>query len=313
MLKKVWSVCKHLSKNLKLINRPSQLTTSILSARFSTQMAENASSTSAVFVEKQDRFKCVVLDLGKDCHVCADDQFKEKMTRSIDSWKSDGVRAITTFIPSSLSHRIPTLLDLGFDFHHANPGYVLMLRWLSETDTNNFPAYANHYVGVSGFVVNEHDEVLVIQERFTSGKMVWKFPGGGADTGEHIAETAQREVFEETGIKSKFLGILAFRHMHGFRYGCSDFYFSCLMKAESNVIKKCDQEISKCAWIKLSELEKEDLYPTNRFILNAYNQYLSSKGTLIQLNSIPNYTNTGFHTAYCAGQVSPSPTQSSCL
>jgi len=70
--------------------------------------------------------------------------------------------------------------------------------------------------------------------------------------GEHIAETAQREVFEETGIKSKFLGILAFRHMHGFRYGCSDFYFSCLMKAESNVIKKCDQEISKCAWIKAS-------------------------------------------------------------
>jgi len=62
--------------------------------------------------------------------------------------------------------------------------------------------------------------------------------------GEHIAETAQREVFEETGIKSKFLGILAFRHMHG--------YFSCLMKAESNVIKKCDQEISKCAWIKAS-------------------------------------------------------------
>jgi len=55
MLKKVWSVCKHLSKNLKLINRPSQLTTSILSARFNTQMAENASSTSAVFVEKQDR------------------------------------------------------------------------------------------------------------------------------------------------------------------------------------------------------------------------------------------------------------------
>lgn len=39
----------------------------------------------------------------------------------------------------------------------------------------------------------------------------WKFPGGAADYGEMIHEAAVREVFEETGVASEFVTILAFR------------------------------------------------------------------------------------------------------
>lgn len=63
--------------------------------------------------------------------------------------------------------------------------------------------------------------------------------------------TAEREVFEETGIRSKFVGVLCFRHQHKFRYNCSDFYHVCLMKALTTDITKCENEILDCRWMKV--------------------------------------------------------------
>ena len=67
--------------------------------------------------------------------------------------------------------------------------------------------------------------------------------------GEELGETARREVLEETGIDSEFIGVLCMRHLHGFRYNCSDFYYVCLMKALNTDIKKCDQELQECTWM----------------------------------------------------------------
>ncbi len=41
------------------------------------------------------------------------------------------------------------------------------------------PPYAHNLVGVGGFVVNDKDEVLVIEERFSRAVTAhWKLPGG---------------------------------------------------------------------------------------------------------------------------------------
>lgn len=63
--------------------------------------------------------------------------------------------------------------------------------------------------------------------------------------------TAAREVLEETGIEAEFIGILCYRHYHGFRYGTSDFYHACLLKATTTEIKRCDAEIQECRWMKV--------------------------------------------------------------
>lgn len=54
----------------------------------------------------------------------------------------------------------------GFYFHHASPkGYVLMCLWLDPTTHDKIPAYADHYCGVGGVIINDKEEILLIQER----------------------------------------------------------------------------------------------------------------------------------------------------
>lgn len=72
--------------------------------------------------------------------------------------------------------------------------------------------------------------------------------------GEEIYETARREVLEETGIDTEFVGVISFRHQLSYRYGCADFYFICVMRPVNNdqTIKQCAQEIANCKWVDVS-------------------------------------------------------------
>ncbi|CAD7688774.1 unnamed protein product [Nyctereutes procyonoides] len=57
-------------------------------------------------------------------------------------------------------------------------------------------------------------------------KNIWKFPGGLSEPGEDIGDTAFREVFEETGIKSEFKSLLSIlqQHANPGAFGKSDMY-----------------------------------------------------------------------------------------
>ena len=58
----------------------------------------------------------------------------------------------------------------------------------------------------------------MIKENLDVLKSMWKFPGGLVDQGETLQEAAIREVFEETGIKSSYVGIIGFREQLNFRF-----------------------------------------------------------------------------------------------
>ncbi|XP_026703861.1 nucleoside diphosphate-linked moiety X motif 6 isoform X2 [Athene cunicularia] len=83
----------------------------------------------------------------------------------------------------------------------------------------------------------------------------WKFPGGLSNPGEDI-DTAVREVFEETGIKSEFKSILSVRqqHKHPGAFGKSDMYIVCRLEPSSFDINFCQQECLRCEWMALDEL-----------------------------------------------------------
>jgi hypothetical protein len=51
--------------------------------------------------------------------------------------------------------------------------------FINEKVISQVPPYAHNLVGVGGFVVNDKDEVLVIEERFSRATTAhWKLPGG---------------------------------------------------------------------------------------------------------------------------------------
>eukprot|EP00041_Stephanoeca_diplocostata_P029477 m.870924 g.870924 ORF g.870924 m.870924 type:complete len:107 (-) comp23568_c0_seq3:2317-2637(-) len=88
--------------------------------------------------------------------------------------------------------------DLGNRLHHVLVDEIVLVKWLPTDRPSAVPEFATHQVGVAGFVLNTQDQVLVVRERAYG--TLWKLPGGLADLGEDLPDTAQREVWEETGM-----------------------------------------------------------------------------------------------------------------
>ena len=75
---------------------------------------------------------------------------------------------------------------------------------------------------------------------------IWKVPGGQVDEGESLGDAAIREVFEETGIKSEFEGIMGMSEFIDSKFGMNDLHFLCLLRPTTFEINKCEKEIEAC-------------------------------------------------------------------
>ncbi|XP_069878654.1 nucleoside diphosphate-linked moiety X motif 6 isoform X1 [Dipodomys merriami] len=73
-------------------------------------------------------------------------------------------------------------------------------------------------------------------------------------------DTAIREVFEETGIKSEFRSLLSIRQQHRSpgAFGKSDMYIICRLHPNSFTIDFCHHECLRCEWMDLNALAKTE-------------------------------------------------------
>lgn len=145
----------------------------------------------------------------------------------------------------------------GFEVHHANKENIVLVQWLPSTPST-IPQPSSHYVGVGVAVVDERNRILVVQEKFgpasRRGKDFWKMPTGLVDNGEDIAAAAVREVMEETGVKVRFEGVLAFRQNHKTGVeGKTDLFFLCKATPLSSEIIPQESEIARAEWMPLEE------------------------------------------------------------
>ena len=74
--------------------------------------------------------------------------------------------------------------------------------FLTSTGTYESP---KHSVSVSGFITNDKNEVLLVKTFWRSD--TWELPGGGVDEGETLDKALRREIFEETGVHVRILGV----------------------------------------------------------------------------------------------------------
>lgn len=52
-------------------------------------------------------------------------------------------------------------LQEGFDYHHAEPGYIMLTYWIPD-EPCVLPTSPSHQIGIAGFVINDKREVYTL-------------------------------------------------------------------------------------------------------------------------------------------------------
>ena len=110
-----------------------------------------------------DRYGGVVVDEAS--FPPATDAFVAALASSIEAWRAAGVRGVWLKIPTERAELVgPAVHDHGFGFHHAEPTYVMLTRWLpGDAEENHLPPNASHQVGVGAFVTRGDGKVLLVR------------------------------------------------------------------------------------------------------------------------------------------------------
>ncbi|KAG7578735.1 P-loop containing nucleoside triphosphate hydrolase [Arabidopsis thaliana x Arabidopsis arenosa] len=186
------------------------------------------------------------------------EDFVPKLRASLMEWRNQGKKGIWLKLADGLENIIAPAKAEGFKYHHAESDYLMLVSWLSDLH-NTIPANASHRIGIAAFVLNSNREVLVVQEIGGpfDGTGVWKLPTGVIKEGEGVWAGAEREVEEETGIKTTFKEVLAFRESHKSfsEKRKTDIMFLCelIMKPGTFEIKKEKAEIYAAKWMPIEE------------------------------------------------------------
>lgn len=192
------------------------------------------------------------------------EQFATRISTSLEHWREEGAKSVMLKVPLEESHLAAVAAEHGFAYHHAEGGHAVLKCWLQPDLEDKVPPYATHQVGAAGFVLNQRSELLLVKEwvdteRGRQPGAQWKLPGGLLDRGESFATGVVREVFEETGVRASFKGILSFWHRHGLTFNRSDLYFVARLEPHSEELHPQPCEIADATWMPIDRyIETQD-------------------------------------------------------
>ena len=194
-------------------------------------------------------------------------EFREQLRRALPAWRA-GHKVLWLEVPLSAADLIPAAVAAGFVFHHARPEAVT-LTLAPLPDSFVYPG-ASHYVGAGGVVIDDRRRVLVVSERYRGdmSRPYYKLPGGLLHHREDLADGVVREVFEETGVRTRFLAINSVRHRHTGAFDHSDLYVVCRLAPLTREIVIQASEIEECFWMPVEDyLGSADVHDFNRRIV----------------------------------------------
>lgn len=149
----------------------------------------------------------------------------------------------------------------------------------------NYIKYIRQYVGTKPIiapgsaiiVLNEHKEILL---QLRSDTNDWGLPGGGMEMGDSFEETAQKELFEETGLiaqEMKLIGLASGKELYyQFPHGDEIYNATAIFEATTvtGTLKK-NEESSDLQYFSLNQLPT--LNTTTVKLLEKAHDYLAKK------------------------------------
>lgn len=129
----------------------------------------------------------------------------------------------------------------------------------------SFVYWGNFSLGVGGVVWHE-GKVLLVQRAHNPGKGAWTIPGGYVDQEEKIADAIVREIWEETGIQTKPLSVIALRDRPGEKH---DTYAVFLLEYLGGTLQADPVEVSNLGFFTLEECANLPLAPLSLSVIKA--------------------------------------------
>ena len=126
-----------------------------------------------------------------------------------------------------------------------------------------------HKVGVGGCCIKE-GEVLFVKHTYGVSKGKWTLPGGYVELGESLSHAVEREVFEETGVNTRAISILALRHMVNEKKDkglISDLYIVFKLEYIDGEPFSRTNETSESRFLKIEDEKADNISSLSRFIV----------------------------------------------
>jgi len=176
--------------------------------------------------------------------------FFSDLKELIESAKEANKSLVWLTLSSKDGAKITTALDLGFQFNSCSESELVLVLKLQEVYV---PFMPTHTVGVGGIVVS-NNKILMIQDKLKSHRSIYKLPGGMLDVGSSLEASVVREVYEETGIKTKLEKMVAVLNAHPYRLNKSNTYYVFKLKPLNFDINIIDtNEIALALWYDLEK------------------------------------------------------------
>ncbi len=201
---------------------------------------------------KLDKFNGIVIDsLTLPENVF---EFHKRLTETIKFSLTANKNLIWLTIPINKSQLVKTANDLGFVFHSCLEAELNLIRKASSI-TTFIPFIPTHTLGAGAIICNEQEEILVVRENEDVG---YKLPGGYVELGENLVSSIVREVYEETGVETKFESIVGIASSHPSQFGKTNLYFVCKLHPIFQKISINDMdEIADAKWVAISDFIKD--------------------------------------------------------
>jgi 8-oxo-dGTP diphosphatase len=109
-----------------------------------------------------------------------------------------------------------------------------------------------HTVGVVGVLLDDAAEHVLLVEHIYHTHTPWGLPGGWIDRGEDPPHTAEREFYEETGLRVRAVCPLVVRRGKKWRTHL-DVVYLCALDGDSQTLR-LNNEVLGCRWAQLDDL-----------------------------------------------------------